>query len=142
MRTIDGDGFMPRRATRGSAGYDFFMPSTIHLTPGEWWDFDSGVSFDGSERIIVNGAEASDWVMLVFPRSGLGAKYGVRIRNTVGVIDQDYRGRIMFSMTADEHITITEGSRYAQGVFVPFGVLADEIPPTEERTGGHGSTGA
>ena len=148
---------MPRRATLGSAGYDFHAPHDFNLKPGEWTDVDTGVCFDGSETVLcpicemalgggIRYVETScdtvrQWVMLLFPRSGLGTKYGMRFANTVGVIDMSYRGTIRARMTADVPVTIHKGERFMQGVIVPFGVFRDEVEPTEERRGGHGSTG-
>ena len=30
------------------------------------------------------------WVLMMFPRSGLGFKYRLQLNNTVGIIDSDY----------------------------------------------------
>lgn len=143
----DNNVEMPRRATLGSAGYDFYAPHDFKLKPGEWTDVDTGVRFDGTEKVscpIMSDEfvyEVKQWVMLLFPRSGLGTKYGVRFANTVGVIDMSYRGTIRARMTSDAPVTIHKGERFMQGVIVPFGVFGDEMEPTEERKGGHGSTG-
>lgn len=148
---------MPRRATQGSAGYDFHAPHDFDLKPGEWTDVDTGVSFDGTEKVkcpifkmALGGGyhfvehecdTVEQWVMLLFPRSGLGTKYGMRFANTVGVIDMSYRDTIKATMTADVPVTIHKGERFMQGVIMPFGVFRDEVEPTEERKGGYGSTG-
>lgn len=147
----------PVRKTVGSAGYDFHAPHDFELKPGEWTDIDTGVRFDGYENVYVathrtmydsigpldvnDEIEVSSWVMLLFPRSGLGTKYGVRFRNVVGVIDMTYRDNIRACMTSDVPITIHKGERFMQGVIVPFGMFCGEVWPTEERKGGYGSTG-
>lgn len=149
---------MPRRATKGSAGYDFYAPHDIELRPGEWVDVDTGVKFDGKEMLKCPMTKSTSpskqlyetpwigewdhWVMLLFPRSGLGTKYGVRFRNTVGVIDMSYRDNIRACLTSDVPVTIHKGERFMQGIVISFRMFADEIEPTEERKGGHGSTGA
>ena len=139
---------MPRRAEPGSAGYDFYAPEDIHLEPGKWTFVDTGVRFSGTEDVIcpMEGPEctlfARQWVMMVFPRSGLGFKYGVRFSNTVGIIDQSYRDTIKAKMTCDVECTIKKGERFMQGVIVPFGIFNGEQKPIhEERGGGFGSTG-
>lgn len=148
---------MPRRSTEGSAGYDFYAPHDFELKPGEWTDIDTGVRFDGYENVYVathrteydcigpldvdDEIHISSWVMLLFPRSGLGSKYGVRFANTVGVADCDYRDNIRAKMTSDVPVTIHKGERFMQGVIVPFGRLLGEVQPTKKREGGHGSTG-
>lgn len=147
----------PVRKTVGSAGYDFYAPHDFELKPGEWTDIDTGVRFDGYENVYVathrtmydsigpldvnDEIEVSSWVMLLFPRSGLGTKYGVRFATTVGVVDCDYKNNIRAKMTSDVPVTIHKGERFMQGVIVPFGIFCGEVRPTEERKGGHGSTG-
>ena len=126
----------PRRSTIGSAGYDLFAPFDIYVEPGEWATVDTGVKFDGSEDVGFK-----NWVFMIFPRSGLSSKYGMRIINTVPIIDQDYRGNIVVKITADKFFGIKKDERFLEGIFVPFGILSDEISPTNIRTGGHGSTG-
>ena len=144
---MKSEEYMPRRAEPGSAGYDFYAPHDIVLKPGEWTDVDTGVCFDGTEmvRCPMESPEdtvfATQWVMMVFPRSGLGFRYGVRFSNTVGIIDMTYRDTIKARMTCDTECTIRKGERFMQGVIVPFGRLLGEIEPTEKRRGGFGSTG-
>ena len=88
--TIDTDVFdinhmydllkLPKRATKFSAGYDFYVPIGFELDPGETIKVPTGI------RCGMN----TDWVLMIYPRSGLGFKYKVRLDNTVGVIDADY----------------------------------------------------
>lgn len=67
----------PKRATRYSAGYDFFAPYDLHLEPGESITVPTGI------RAYMK----NDEVLEIYPRSGLGFKYGIRLSNTVGIID-------------------------------------------------------
>ena len=53
---------LPKRATKGSAGYDFFTPVEIHLKPGETMKIPTGIRCQMNER----------WVLMIYPRSGLG----------------------------------------------------------------------
>ena len=129
--------YEPRRMTKGSAGYDFFSPNEYDLEPGKWTTIDTEVSLTNDDRCLNFGS----WVMLIFPRSGLSNRYGLRIRNTVGVVDMDYRDTIKCTVTVDEPYTIKVGERFIQGVIVPFGTFDDEIKPIKDRIGGFGSTG-
>ena len=130
------DILLPRRATKGSAGYDFFAPETFTLAPRETIKIATGVRVK-----IQNG-----WVLMIFPRSGLGFKYRLTLDNTVGVIDSDYfnaenEGHIFIKMTncGDKTLTVEKGKAFAQGVFLPFGITeSDECE--RERVGGFGST--
>ena len=71
---------LPRRATAGSAGYDFFLTLPIVLRPGESIKVPTGIR----ARMDVN------WVLQIYHRSGLGFKYRLQMNNTVGIIDSDY----------------------------------------------------
>lgn len=144
---MESEYIIPKRQTFGSAGYDFYAPDDIVLTPGEWTTVDTHVRFDGKESVLALIRYPvtmfhEGWFMLVVPRSGLGSKYGVRFRNTVGIIDMDYRDTIKATMTADVPFTIKKGERFMQGIILPFGVFENEETPIIQRTGGIGSTGA
>lgn len=150
---LKGDVKTPRRATLKSVGYDFYAPETIELKPGEWTVIDTGVCVGGKVASIkvrqklfwkfwrTKEYTLDQWFMLVLPRSGLGNKYGFRIRGTGGVIDQDYMGTIKLTVTVDEPYTLEKDERMAQGIITPFATFDDEIPPEKERNGGHGSSG-
>ena len=129
---------LPRRATRGSAGYDFYAPAGFELKPGESILRPTGVRARMDEG----------WVLLMFPRSGLGFKYRLQLNNTVGVIDSDYyeaknEGHIMLKLTNDSRdgrtLRIGAGDAVAQGVFVPYGITKDDGADAQ-REGGFGST--
>lgn len=129
---------LPRRATSGSAGYDFFSPEAFTLLPNETAKVATGIR-----------AKISDgWVLMIFPRSSLGFKYRLTLNNTVGIIDSDYydaenEGHIFIKMTncGDKPLTIEKNKAFAQGVFVPFGITEDDDCDAS-RTGGIGSTDA
>ena len=125
------DWLKPRRATKGSAGYDFIAPEDI-IIPAKWKkEFDTGVSVE-----VEDG-----YVLLLFIRSSLGSK-GITLTNNVAVIDSDYRQHIrgfLLNETNDPYI-IKKGERYMQGVILPYFTAVDD-DATEERTGGVGSTG-
>jgi dUTPase len=78
---------------------------------------------------------------MLVPRSGLSNKCGFRIRNTVGIVDMDYRDTIKAMVTVDEPYTLAKDERFLQGILLPYGTFWGEIMPTEARNGGHGSTG-
>jgi len=128
---------LPRRATKGSAGYDFICPVETVIPPG-------------GEALIPTGIRAEmapGWVLLLFPRSSLGFKTGARLSNTVGVIDSDYafaknEGHILVKMRnpSGQALTLRKGDRFCQGIFLPYGT-AEEEETEAARTGGFGSTG-
>lgn len=129
---------LPKRATRGSAGYDFFAPIEIKLNPGETIKIPTGIRCPMNEG----------WVLKLFPRSGLGFKYRLQIDNTIGIIDQDYafsdnEGHIFIKITndtkGDKVCVIPCGSGFAQGLFEEFGITEDD-ETLGIRNGGFGST--
>jgi len=133
---VPGFPGLPRRATAGSAGYDFFAPAAFSLEPGETVKIPTGVR----ARI------EAGWVLMLFPRSGLGFKYRLRLDNTVGVVDADYfgaknEGHIFVKLTncGDKPLSVAAGEAFCQGVFLPFGLTEDDAAEGE-RTGGFGST--
>ena len=132
-----GEIALPRRATAGSAGYDFICPAEVNLAPGEAITIATGIRCEMQPG----------WVLMLFPRSGLGFKHQVRLANTVGVIDADYfhaanEGHIMVRIVngGSHAVHIGKGERFCQGVFLPHG-LAEEDEVLSDRVGGFGSTG-
>ena len=128
---------LPKRATAGSAGYDFICPADVTLQPGDAVTIPTGVRCEMQPG----------WVLLLFPRSGLGFKHQIRLANTVGVIDADYfraanEGHIMVRLVngGNHAVTIRKGERFCQGVLLPHG-LAEEETVLADREGGFGSTG-
>lgn len=127
---------LPKRATSGSAGYDFYSPKEYTLLPGETVKIPTGI------RVKIDDG----WVLTIFPRSSLGFKYKLRLDNTVGIIDSDYyyaenEGHIFIKLTncGDKPLTIEKGKAFAQGVFLEYGVTYDD-DSDGVRTGGFGST--
>ena len=139
----DREGFLPlediplpKRATKGSAGYDFVSPLEVTVPAG-------------GSALIPTGIRAEmepGWVLMLFPRSSLGFRHALRLSNTVGVIDSDYsfaknEGHIMVKLRnpLSEPVTIGRGDRFCQGVFLPYGT-AEEEEDFAVRVGGFGST--
>ncbi len=128
---------LPRRATVGSAGYDIVCPVHVTIKPGETCVVPTGI------RCVMEPG----WVLLCCPRSSMGRKYGMRLANTIGVIDSEYaqsdnEGHILIAVVngGAQPFTLHCGDRMGQGLFVPHG-FAEESEVTAERRGGYGSTG-
>ncbi len=130
---------LPRRATSGSAGYDFYAPFPFTLAPGGTVTIPTGI------RVKINPG----WWLGCFPRSGLGFKYRLQLDNTIGVIDSDFsqsdnEGHIFIKLTYDKPdgnppLSIQRGGAYMQAIFIPHGITYDD-DATETRNGGFGST--
>lgn len=105
----------------------------------------------GGRTVIPSGIAialpSSDYVALLFSRSGMGIKSGISLSNSVGVIDSDYRGEIGVGLhnTSDADYTVNPGDRIAQlmitPVIRPTVIPVDELPSSERGAGGFGSTG-
>lgn len=127
---------LPKRATKKSAGYDFFLPYAITLEPKETITIPTGI------RVEMEG----NWVLQIFPRSSLGFKYQLQLNNTVGIIDADYfysdnEGHIFIRMTnhSTKTLELAQGTGFAQGVFIEYGITIDD-DVQDVRSGGLGST--
>ena len=127
---------LPKRATTGSAGYDFFALQDFTLEPNQTIKIPTGI------RVKIQ----EGWVLKIYPRSSLGFKYKLRLDNTVGIIDSDYyyadnEGHIYIKITncGDTPLTVEKGKAFAQGVFVEYGITEDDECEAQ-RTGGFGST--
>lgn len=87
------------------------------------------------------------YAMLIMPRSSTGLKTSLRMANSTGVIDSDYRGEIsaLYEAKPREWEPINVGDRIAQGMIVETPrvefVEVDELSETERGNKGFGSTG-
>ena len=129
---------LPKRATKGSAGYDFYSPFSFSMEPGTTMKVPTGIRCEMQE----------DWVLKLYPRSGLGFKYRLQLNNTVGIIDSDYfysdnEGHIMAKITNDSNegktVELTSGTGFMQGIFLEYGITEDD-DAQGVRNGGFGST--
>ena len=127
---------IPCRATKGSAGYDFYSPITVALKPGESAKIPTGI------RCKIDDG----YVLQIYPRSSLGFKYQMCLLNTVGIIDSDYynadnEGHIIVGIInrGDRQLVINKGDRFVQGIFYKY-YLALEQENNTKRHGGFGST--
>ena len=132
---------LPKRATKGSCGYDFKTYFDFNLAPNQTIKFPSGIKVKISD----------DWFLGIVPRSSVGFKYRVQLDNTIGIIDADYynneknEGDIFVKLTndgkGDKVMSLTIGEGFAQGIFIPYGITEDDNV-SDIRVGGIGSTNA
>ena len=130
------DIVLPKRATKGSAGYDFTSPIDFVLKPNEMIKIPTGI------RCFIE----EGYILHIYPRSSLGFKYQMALANTVGIIDADYynalnEGHIIVALVnrGNKEINIKKGDRFVQGIFYKF-FVAEEEEITKVRTGGFGSS--
>lgn len=140
IKKLNEEATIPTRGSEYAAGYDLYA-----CIP------EASVSFAGGETMKINTGIAMEiptgYVGLVFPRSGLATKRGLRLANCVGVIDSDYRGEIMVAVYNDskEIQTLNHGDRIAQIAIMPhLSVEFEEtnsLEDTKRGENGFGSTG-
>ncbi len=130
------DIVLPKRATTGSAGYDFTSPIDFILKPNEMIKIPSGIRCYIEEGYVLN----------IYPRSSLGFKYQMSLANTTGIIDADYynalnEGHIIVALVnrGNKDIVIKKGDRFVQGIFLKFYTAVEE-EVTNKRQGGFGSS--
>ena len=125
---------IPRRATIGSAGYDLALDG-------------------GGIALIPTGIKVAldrKKVLQIFPRSGLGFKFGIHLVNTVGIIDADYynnesnEGHIMIKIhnPSNRTLKLKRGDAFSQGIIMEYFIVEDDSALAEIRHGGLGSTDA
>jgi dUTP pyrophosphatase len=138
VKLLSPQAKMPAYATSGSACFDIAtVDDDVDIRPGAWAVLGTDLAFE-----IPDGH-----VMMVYSRSGHGFKNGVRLANSVGVIDSDYRGELKIKLHNDSSRTfsVNRGDRIAQAMIVPVSQVqfdsVDELGATERGTGGFGSTG-
>lgn len=137
---LTDDAIEPTYATPGSAAMDLYVRKdhpALYVGDGRPAIFSTGLAF----------AIPDGWVMKIYSRSGHGFKQGVRLANSVGIIDSDYRGEVLICLTADAGggLLINPGDRIAQFTLQPAYDLTlievDHLPATTRGAGGFGSTG-
>ena len=128
---ICSEEFLPKRATNGSAGYDFVAPGDVVIP------FASTVHIHTGVKVQM----PSDEVLKIYPRSSMAIKRGVTLVNGVAIIDSDFKDEIILSLynSSTIPVTIRKGEKIAQGIFQKYLTCGDE--PSVVRNGGIGSTG-
>lgn len=137
IKRLTEAALLPTYGTEGAAGMDLYTAEKTIIYPGETVTVRTGIAVE-----IPPG-----FVGLVFPRSGLSLRTDLRMPNSAGVIDSDYRGEVhgIFQNTGDGIITIDKGMRFAQMIVSPFVacdlVESEDLGETARGEGGFGSTG-
>lgn len=141
IKKLNKKAIVPKQGTNGSAGYD------IHVC------IDNEVTIQPNECVML-GTGFSLWVedvnvcAVCLPRSGLGAKKGIILGNTVGLIDSDYQGEwhIPVWNRSKEPVTIYPNDKICQCIFIPivhpsFKEVVEFEEETKRCENGFGSTG-
>lgn len=149
FKKLRPDAVMPQCAKEGDAGYDIVAVDNGTITSDGYVEYKTGLAISPPLGFHV----------CVFPRSSI-SKYDLVLANSVGLIDNGYRGEILlrfkptlrFALLSTETIVSVSPKRYVQGdkigqlVFVPTVNVnfheVDILDETKRGTGGFGSSGS
>ncbi len=132
---------LPTRGSEYAAGYDLYACmddwSEVTIYPGATCKIGTGIAVQ-----VPHGYFGG-----IYPRSGLATKLGLRLANSVGVLDEDYTGEVVVALHNDSDTprTVVNGDRIAQLIIQPYGIVEFEVVESLDETargeGGFGSTG-
>lgn len=137
IQAIHPDFIMPTKGSEGAAAFDLYMPEAGYV--------------DGNATCIPLGFATevpAGHVALLLPRSSSGAKHGLELNNTCGVIDSDYRGEWKAFLRTKYGMGFhwNKGDRVLQFLIVPVAQVrlepVDSVSATARGAGGFGSTGS
>ena len=140
IKKINENAVVPTRGSKDAAGYDLYCASSavVRIYPLETIKISTGIQME-----IPDG-----YVGLIFARSGIAVKKGLRPANAVGVIDSDYRGEVIVALHNDssEIQYVEPRDRVAQLVLVEYLApeieeVVEDLTKTERGEGGFGSSG-
>jgi dUTP pyrophosphatase len=130
------DAIFPTKGHPTDAGYDLTIVEKLSKLSENVYLFDTGV------RV----APPSGYHVEIVPRSSI-SKTGWMLANSIGIIDESYRGSIMIALRRIDHKAPFPPlpSRVAQMIVRKTEdvelELVDELSTTERGEGGFGSTG-
>ena len=133
------DIIIPKRSTKFSAGYDFYMPYDLTIKKNEVVLIPTGI------KVMLN----PDEFLGIYIRSSLGFKYNLRICNQVGIVDSDYYNNtsneghmfVKLKNEGDNDIILKKHDRYVQGIIQKYYIVDNEKEIEDIRVGGIGSSG-
>lgn len=142
VKKLHPDAVTPKYATKGSSGFDLVALEDMLIGSGETKLVKTGLAIDAGA-----GHE-----LQVRPRSGLSLKTRLRVANSPGTVDSDYRGEVCILLENTEDVSrgspavkISKGDRVAQGVICPVVQaeieVVESLDDTDRGAGGFGSTG-
>lgn len=140
VKRVHKDAILPTYGTEGSGALDFYAAEDVTVWEERTYRIGLGVALE-----VPVG-----YVLQLVPRSSMGVDTPLRMPNSIGVIDSDYRGEVAAIYVNDETkgmipYQIHKGDRIAQGYLVPAPkinlVEVEELSDTDRGDKGFGSTG-
>jgi dUTP pyrophosphatase len=138
IHLVDNSLPVPQYQTSGSVAFDLYSREDIVVKPKE-------IKI-APANVIVEVPEG--FMLMIAPRSSLPVKKGLALANSVGILDQDYRGpddeiKLELYNFTDKEVEIKRGERLAQAILVKIeqAELEEIKENNNESRGGIGSTG-
>lgn len=140
VKRVHKDAILPTYGTEGSGALDFYAAEDVTVWEERTYRIGLGVALE-----VPVG-----YVLQLVPRSSMGVDTPLRMPNSMGVIDSDYRGEVAAIYVNDETkgmipYQINKGDRIAQGYLVATPkinlVEVEELSDTDRGEKGFGSTG-
>lgn len=140
VKRVHKDAILPTYGTEGSGALDFYAAEDVTVWEERTYRIGLGVALE-----VPKG-----YVLQLVPRSSMGVDTPLRMPNSMGVIDSDYRGEVVAIYVNDETkgmipYKINKGDRIAQGYLVATPkinlVEVEELSDTDRGEKGFGSTG-
>lgn len=147
IKKLNEDSILPTRGSEYAAGYDLYAYIKVRDDEGEY----NSIEIKPHETVMIHTGIAAaiphGFFGGIYARSGLATKQGLRLANSVGACDEDFRGEIIVALHNDSEYTRTveHGERVAQLIVQPYCTadikIVDDLGDTERGAGGFGSTG-
>lgn len=137
IKKLHADAQLPTYGTADAACFDLYALTDVSVPSSSSAAVKTGLAIE------VPPGHA----LMVYSRSGHGFKNGIRLSNTTGIVDSDYRGEVMVKLHNDSttDFQVRAGDRIAQGMVIPVPKCSfeevTELSDTARGTGGFGSTG-
>jgi len=136
FKKLHPDAKLPIKGSAGASCYDIHSIENLSIIPGNVWEVKTGLALS-----VPRG-----YILEIRPRSGLAID-GLRIANSPGTVDSDYRGEIIVLMeyVGSRDYCIKKGDRIAQICLKKVEEIdfheVKELDETPRGARGFGSTG-
>ena len=119
------DMYVTRKSQPGDAGFDLYLPVSLTIPPRTF-----------SYKIPLQIAIQPTQSFYLYPRSSMGSKTTLRLSNSVGIIDSQYRGELcaLVDNLSDSHVTLKKGERYFQICSPDLGEISSELVNNLDET--------
>ena len=139
FKKLNDNAIVPTYGSEYAAGADLYacIAEPITIKPYGTAKIGTGIAIELPEGVCG----------LIYARSGLATKHGLRPANAVGVVDSDYRNEYIVALYNDSDLpqTINPNDRIAQLVITPYHtanfIERNNLSDTQRGMGGFGSTG-